>query len=86
MKDWVKLNLFFLGESKKKHLIFRAKYWSRNGKNNLERIFKKSVFNEKYEKIGYIKDIFGPLNLPFISIKTFPGQEFNPNNNLYARM
>jgi len=81
LKNWVKLNLFYLGKSKK-HLIFRSKQWNRN----LEKIFKQSVFNEKYEEIGYIKEIFGPLKLPYISVKTLPGQNFNPTDEIYVKI
>ena len=82
LKGWVKLNLYYLGESKKNR-IFRTTSWNR-GRD--ERVFRKTVYNEKYEKIGYIKEIFGPLSLPFISIKTIPGQEFNPKSNLYVKV
>ena len=81
MKNWVKLSLFYLGKSKK-HLIFRSKQWNRS----LEKIFKQSVFNEKYEEIGYIKEIFGPVTLPFISIKTLPGHDYNPKEELYVKI
>ena len=80
--SWVKLNLFYLGESKKNQ-IFRSTRWNRA---NDEKIFRKTVYNEEYEKIGYIKEIFGPLKLPFISIKTIPGQEFNPKSNFYVKV
>lgn len=81
-KNWVKLNLFYIGQSNKKHQIFRVKQWN----NKLEKIFKQPVFNEKYEKIGYIKDIFGPIKLPFISIKTLPNQPFNSNNKFFTKI
>ncbi|MFX0141470.1 MAG: hypothetical protein ACFFDN_47975 [Candidatus Hodarchaeota archaeon] len=81
-KNWVKLNLFYIGQSTKKHQIFRAKQWN----SKLEKIFKKPVFNEKYEKIGIIKDIFGPIKLPFISIKTLPNQELNSNNKFFTKI
>ena len=55
-KNWVKLGLFYIGESSKKHHIFRVKQWN----EKLERSLKQSIFNEKYEKVGFIKDIFGP--------------------------
>ncbi len=74
------MDLYHLGQSKKRHQIFRAKKWN----ENLERIFKKPIYNEKYEKVGDIKDIFGPKNLPFISIK---GTEvFNPNDVFYTKI
>ena len=81
-KNWVKLNLFYIGQSNKKHQIFRAKQWDKT----LEKTLKQSIFNEKYEKIGYIKDIFGPIEIPFISIKTLPNQPFNPNNKYFTKV
>lgn len=81
MKNWVKLNLVYIGKSKK-HDIFRAKHWHRK----LEKLLKQSLFNEKYEKIGYIKDIFGPFELPFLSIKMLANQQFDPNDTLYAKL
>ncbi|MFX1591415.1 MAG: hypothetical protein ACFFCL_01860 [Promethearchaeota archaeon] len=81
-KNWVKLNLFYIGQSTKKHQIFRAKKWNKN----LEQIIKKSIYNEKYEKIGFIKDIFGPIDLPFISIKTLPNQPFNPEDKFFTKI
>ncbi|MFW9880258.1 MAG: hypothetical protein ACFFG0_44865 [Candidatus Thorarchaeota archaeon] len=80
-KNWVKLNLFYIGKSKK-HQIFRAKQWN----SKLEKILKQPVYNEKYVKIGYIKDIFGPINLPFISIKTLPNQLFDANIKVYTKL
>ncbi|MFX1312894.1 MAG: hypothetical protein ACFFHD_09805 [Promethearchaeota archaeon] len=80
-KNWVKLNLFYIGKSKK-HQIFRAKQWNKN----LEKIFRQQVYNEKYEKIGSIKDIFGPIDLPFISIKTLSDQSFEQNTKLYTKI
>jgi rRNA processing protein Gar1 len=44
------------------------------------------VFNEKYEEIGYIKEIFGPVKLPYLSIKTLSGQSFNPNDEIYVKI
>ncbi|MHA1467920.1 MAG: hypothetical protein ACTSP6_07575 [Promethearchaeota archaeon] len=44
------------------------------------------MFNEKYEEIGYIKEIFGPLKLPYISVKTLPGQNFNPTDEIYVKI
>lgn len=83
MKNWTKLDLFYIGQSKK-HQIFRAKKWSRD----LEKILKKPVYDENYDQIGQVKDIFGPIERPFISIKTSPNQEFNSNAslNLYAKI
>ena len=81
MQKYIKLNLFYLGESKKHH-IFRAKKWD----NNLEKISNKAVFTEKFEEIGFIKEIFGPITLPFISMNITSKTDFNPNDNLYAKM
>ena len=81
-KNWVKLNLFYIGQSSKKHQIFRAKQWNKN----LEQIMKNMIYNEKYEKIGYIKDIFGPVDFPFISIKTLLNQSFNPNEKFFTKI
>ena len=81
MKGWVKLSLFYIGKSKK-HQIFRVKQWNRN----FEKIYRKPVFNMNYEEIGYIKEIFGPISLPFISVKTLPNKEFSPDNELYVKV
>jgi len=83
MKNWTKLDLFYIGQSKK-HQIFRVKKWNRD----LEKILKKPIFNENYDQIGHVKDIFGPIERPFISIKTLTNQEFNSNEdlNLYAKI
>ena len=83
-KNWVRLNLFYLGQSNKKHQIFRVKQWN----INLERILKQPVFNEKYERVCYIKDIFGPIKLPFISIKVLPNQDqsINPNDIYFTKI
>lgn len=82
MQKFIKLSLNYLGKSKK-HYIFRArKTWDKN----LEKISNKAVFTEEFVEIGVIKEIFGPINLPFISMKITPQTDFNPNNNLYAKM
>jgi len=74
--------LFYLGISKK-HYIFRAKKkWT----PDLEKITNKPVFTEEFKEIGLIKEIFGPIALPFISMKIKPETKFNPNDNLYAKM
>lgn len=81
-KNWVKLNLFYLGESTK-NKIFRATKW------NIEidaKIFRKIVYNENYDTIGIIKEIFGPIKLPFVSIRTRPEIEFNPKSTLYVKI
>ncbi|HUW91407.1 MAG TPA: hypothetical protein VMV43_12935 [Candidatus Nanopelagicaceae bacterium] len=81
MQKYIKLNLYYLGQSKK-HQIFRAKSWN----NSLEKITNRPVFTEEFDEIGSIREIFGPVNLPFISMKISPKKEFNPNDNFYAKM
>jgi rRNA processing protein Gar1 len=81
LKGWVKLNLHYLGESKK-HQIFRVKNWNKN----LEKIYNKPIYNENYEELGNIKEIFGPIKLPFISIKTLPERELNPEKDFYVKL
>ena len=80
LKNWIKLNFSYLGESKKQHQIYRAKKWNKN----LEKIFKKPIYNEKYEQVGQIKDIFGPEKMPFISMKATG--KFNPSDELYTKV
>jgi len=79
--NWVKLDLLYLGKSKK-HEIFRVKKWNKS----LEKILNKSVFTEEYKEIGYIKEIFGPVKFPFISIRNLSNNQFNPNLKLYTKM
>ena len=81
MQKYIKLSLNYLGQSKKHH-IFRAKKWDKN----LEKISHKPVFTEEFVEIGFINEIFGPITLPFISMNIIPKTDFNPNNNLYAKM
>ncbi len=81
MKSWVKLNLFYLGKSKK-HQIFRAKKWNKG----LEKILNKPVFTENYEQIGYIKEVFGPINSPFISIQAAREIKFRVEEKLYVKL
>ena len=81
LKNWVKLNLFYLGESTK-NKIFRATRWA----NVDTKIFRKIVYNENYETIGIIKEIFGPIKLPFVSIRTRPEIEFDPKSTLYVKI
>ncbi len=81
LKNWIKLDVFYLGKSRK-HLIFRMKKWNRD----LEKIFKKPIYDENYDEIGRIKDIFGPVDLPFISVSSNKALEFNPNLSLYAKI
>jgi len=81
LPNWVKLNLFYLGKSKK-HQIFRAKRWD----NSLEKILHQPIFTENYEEIGYIKEIFGPIKMPFVSVKTTSEKQFNLDGNLFTKM
>jgi len=81
LQKYIKLNLFFLGNSKKHH-IFRAKKWTKD----LEKITHKAIFTEEFKEIGFIKEIFGPIAMPFISMKIIPETKFNPNDSLYAKM
>lgn len=82
MKNWVSLKFHYLGQSNSKNHIFRAKRWI----NKFERIFKKAVFNEKYQKIGRVHDIFGPAQAPYISVKITSPKEFSPHVKLYIKM
>jgi len=79
---YIKLNLYYLGESKK-HKIFRTK---NKLDKSLEKITNRPVFTEEFDEIGKIIEIFGPEELPFISMKISPKKEFDPNGNLYAKM
>ncbi|TXT58459.1 MAG: H/ACA RNA-protein complex component Gar1 [Promethearchaeota archaeon] len=82
MVDWINLSfLFYLGKSKKHH-IFRAKKW--DSKN--ESILKKPVYDQTYKKLGVIQEIFGPINMPFVSIKTLPKKQLDPNRKLYVKV
>jgi len=81
LQKYIKLNLFYLGKSKKHH-IFRAKKWTKD----LEKITNKAIFTEDFKEIGFIKEIFGPITIPFISMKIVPETKFNPNDKLYAKM
>jgi len=60
--NWINLNLKYIGPSKKSE-IFRAKKFKEGhfGINS-------PVFNKELNKIGVIKDIFGPVESPFVSI------------------
>ena len=78
---WIRLNLFYLGKSKK-HQIFRAKRWDKT----LEKILYKTLYTESYEEIGSVKEIFGPINQPFVSIKSDSNYNFNPENKFYVKM
>ena len=81
MLNWVNLDFSYLGKSKK-HEIFRAKRWNKN----LERLLNKSIFTEEYKEIGYIKEIFGPVKTPFISVKNTSNIKIDPSSKLYAKM
>jgi rRNA processing protein Gar1 len=81
LQKYIKLNLFYLGKSKKHH-IFRAKKWTKD----LEKITNKAIFTEDFKEIGFIKEIFGPITIPYISMKIIPETKFNPSDNLYAKM
>ena len=72
--------MIFQGQSKK-HAIFRAKSW----KKELERVLKKPIFSEKYERIGKIHDIFGPVKIPFISIN-IEKENFDPHGSFYVKL
>ncbi len=84
MKNWVKLNFHYLGISMKKHYIFKALKWN----SSLEKIFQKPIYNQEYVKIGVVKEIFGPVNSPFVSIKkSNPTEEINfSNTDLYIKL
>jgi rRNA processing protein Gar1 len=81
-KKWVRLNLFYIGQSAKKHHIFRVKPWN----NNLEKILKKQIYDENYRVLGLVKDIFGPINIPFISIKSENNTPIDPHIKFYAKL
>ena len=82
MQKYLKLNLFYLGESKKHHIFRTKNKWDKK----LEKISNKAVFTEQFEEIGVIIEIFGPETLPFISMKIISNKTFNPNDHLYAKM
>ena len=52
----------------------------------LEKITNRFVFTEEFNEIGKIIEIFGPEELPFISMKISPKKEFKQDDNLYAKM
>lgn len=81
MRSWVKLNLFYLGKSKK-HQIFRAKQWNKA----LEQVVNRPLFTESYEEMGIIKEIFGPVDLPFISVKATSKHEFGSQDKWYVKI
>ena len=81
MKNWVKLDLFYLGRSKKNQ-IFRARQWNKA----LEKIVNRPLFTESYQEIGNIKEIFGPVDLPFISVKTTSNYQFSSQDKCYVKI
>jgi len=83
LTNWVKINLFYLGSSKK-HEIFRIRKWT----TKYESILKKAIFSEAYDKIGKIEDIFGPITNPFISVKLTPDKhrDFELEQNFYVKI
>lgn len=64
--DWINLNVQYIGPSKKNY-IFRAPKFTL-GQFNING----PVFDKELNKIGKIKDIFGPVQRPYISIQTDP--------------
>lgn len=70
-----------MGISNKDHSIFRAIKWNKS----LEKIIKKPLFTQEYKKIGFIIDIFGPVDTPFISVKPTQTHELSPNNKYYVK-
>ncbi len=55
---------------------------------SLEKITNRPVFTEEFDEIGKIREIFGPENLPFISMKISPKKEFAPKKevDLFAKI
>jgi len=89
--NWLKLTLYHLGFSTKDHAIFRAPVWNAELKERVNNIIKKPIYNQEYKKFGVIKDIFGPISSPFISVKTKPDQitliqEVELSHNYYVKM
>lgn len=66
---WLKLNINYIGASKKNQ-IFRSKKFKVEQYN-----INNQVYNKEMNKIGRIRDIFGPVNTPFISV------QLDANNN-----
>jgi len=44
------------------------------------------MFTEEYKEIGYIKEIFGPVKSPFISVKKISNIKFDPTSKMYVKM
>ncbi|TXT59323.1 MAG: H/ACA RNA-protein complex component Gar1 [Promethearchaeota archaeon] len=89
--NWVKLNLYYIGFSAKQHIIFRSPQWTSEHEKIVNTLIRKPLFTQEYKKYGVIKDIFGPISSPFISVKTKPDQEklINDkaiNNQFYVKM
>jgi rRNA processing protein Gar1 len=79
--NWYKVSLIHVGVSNKDHSIFRAINWN----PELEKIIKKPLFTQEYKKIGTIIDIFGPIESPFISVKTAEPEEISLSNKYYVK-
>lgn len=60
---WLKLNINYIGASKKSQ-IFRSKKFQEG-----QYTFNYPVYDKKMNKIGRIKDIFGPVVMPYISVQ-----------------
>ena len=60
---WRKLNINYIGASKKNQ-IFRSKKF-KEGQYTINN----PVYNKEMNKIGRIKDIFGPVSMPFVSVQ-----------------
>ncbi len=71
----------YLGESAKGHQIFRAIKWNQN----LEKVIKRPLFNQAYQKIGIILDVFGPVDRPFISVRKQQKSEISSDNQYYVK-
>jgi rRNA processing protein Gar1 len=61
--NWIKLNLNYIGTSKKSQ-IFRSKKFKEVQFN-----IHNPIYDKEMNKIGHIKDIFGPVDKPFVSIQ-----------------
>lgn len=58
----------------KNRILGRVSHRSNNSGNlilkaEIETRIKDNVYNKKMEKIGYVFDIFGPVDSPFVSIR-----------------
>ncbi len=80
-----------MGFSTKNHAIFRAPQWNAENKKDIQNFIKKPIYNQEYKKFGVIKDIFGPISSPFISVKANPDQitliqKIELSNNYYIKL